>query len=168
MRNAVLAFLAVPLFLTANGAYAETWQVYQEPSHQCHLEYPSSIFMRGTIDDHNFQTFANVVGDISIRIASRANDGNWTPAEIKAEFIKEKGDTLVYDRLKDDYLVLSGYQGDNIFYSKIALSEDRKNLCIMHLSYPTADKLELDAMVTRMSKSFRAQGHRISLVENAN
>ena len=81
--------------------------------------------------------------------------------------MKETEDTPVYDRLKDDYLVLSGFQGENIFYSKIALSEDRRKLCIMHISYPRSEKREFDGIVTRMSRSLRAQAHQISLVESA-
>jgi hypothetical protein len=47
MRIAFLAILMAPICLTAGGAYAETWQVYERTSHQCHFEYPRSIFMRG-------------------------------------------------------------------------------------------------------------------------
>lgn len=166
MQNALPALLTAALFLSANAAHAEVWQIYHEASFQCHLEYPSTIFMKGSIDDDQFQTFANANGDITLRIASRPNEAQWTPEEIKAEFLTNSGDRLVYERLKDDYVVLSGFKDEDIFYSKIALSEDRKNLCIMHIYYPPADKQALDDIVKRMSQSFRAPGHRISLLQD--
>ena len=80
-----------------------------------------------------------------------------TPTEIKAEYIKKKGTKdLVYDRSKKDFLVLSGFNGEMIFYTKIALSSDNETICVMHISYPRKLKRAFDAIVTRMSRSFIA------------
>ena len=137
---------------------------YQDVSRQCHLEYPSSIFMRGSVDEDDFLHFSNFGGDASFRIKSLPNEEILTPGKIKAEFVKKTHSILVYDQEKDDFLLLSGFQSENIFYSKIALSEDRKQLYVLHISYPISDKA-FDGIVLRMAWSFRAKGSRLSLLK---
>ncbi len=165
MKYAFHALLAAGLWFTTGAAYAETWQTYQDDSRLCRVEYPSSLFQRGSVDEDDFLRFSSRSGDASFRIATRPNEGDWTPEDIKAEFVKKTNSILVYDRENDNFLVLSGFRGDSIFYSKISLSEDRKQLCILHISYPSSEKQVFNDIVPRMSRSFRAKGHRITLFE---
>ena len=165
MKHAFLALLGAGLLFSTGAACAETWQTYEDDSRLCRLEYPSSLFHRGSVDDDDFLKFFSRGGDATFRIATRANEGQWSPEDIKAEFVKNTNSILVYDRENENFLVLSGFRGDNVFYSKIALSEDRKQLCILHISYPSSEKQVFNDIVPRMSRSFRAKGHRITLFE---
>jgi hypothetical protein len=142
MKNALLTLLA-GLFMGIEPAHAEIWQAYQDDSQLCRLEYPSSLFSRGTVDDDEFLNFSTREGEASFRIKSVPNQENLTPEEIKAEFVRKTNSVLVYDRENDNFLVLAGFHGESLFYSKIALSEDRKQLCILHISYPSAMKRTL-------------------------
>ncbi len=78
-----------------------------------------------------------------------------SPEKIRKEFVlkRDKKD-LVYDRTNDQFLVLSGYRGANIFYTKIALSPDNKTICVLDIFYPSELKQTFDEEVTRMSLSF--------------
>jgi hypothetical protein len=165
MKDAVLVVLAAGLLLGSEPAHAEIWQPYEDDSRLCRLEYPSSLFQRESIDDDDFLNFSTREGEASFRVKSIYNKENLTPEEIKAEFVRKTNSILIYDRENENFLVLSGFHGDNIFYSKIALSEDRKQLCILHISYSSAMKRAFNDIVPRMSRSFRAKGHRITLFE---
>lgn len=165
MKNALLTLLAAGLLLGSEPAHAEVWQPFQDDARLCRLEYPSSLFQRESIDGDDFLNFSTREGEASFRIKSVSNKENLTPEEIKAEFVRMTNSVLVYDRENDDFLVLSGFHGESIFYSKIAFSEDRKQLCILHISYPSALKRAFNDIVPRMSRSFRAKGHRVTLFE---
>jgi hypothetical protein len=137
-------------------AHAESWANYKED--KCRLKYPVSLFDPGGIDAENFQRFSGPNKDTYFRTIGLPNEEQLTPGEIRAEYIKEKGTTdLVYERTKRDFLVLSGYRGQNIFYTKIALSPDNETICVLHISYPRKAKRAFDAIVTRMSRSFTAE-----------
>ena len=138
--------------------FAESWADYKDGTQKCKLKYASSIFARGAIDSENFQRFSGPNKDTYFRVLGHPNEEQLTPGEIRAEYIKKKGTTdLVYERTTRDFLVLSGYRGKNIFYTKIALSPDNETICVLHLSYPRRAKRAFDAIVTRMSQSFAAE-----------
>jgi hypothetical protein len=61
---------------------------------------------------------------------------------------------ITYNRTKSSFLVLSGYRGRDIFYTKVAVSPDRRVACILDITYPRSLKRQFDGIVTRMSRSF--------------
>lgn len=139
-------------------AHAESWAVYKDDTQKCRLIYASNVFARGGIDAENYQRFSGPNKETYFRIIGLPNEEQLTPREIRAQYIKKKGTTdLVYERTKRDFLVLSGYRGQNIFYTKIALSPDNETICVLHISYPRKAKRAFDAIVTRMSRSFAAE-----------
>ena len=138
-------------------AKAAAWEVYQDDSQKCQLDYASSVFTLGQKDDEDFQRFSGPNKDIYFRVSGLPNEEDLSPREIRAEYIKNRGKSeIVYERTKTDFLVLSGTRDGKIFYSKIAVSPDNKNICVLHIVYPRKDKRAFDAIVTRMSRSFKA------------
>ena len=136
-------------------AHAETWAVYKEDN--CRLTYASSMFQPGGTDAESYRRFSGPNKDTYFRTIALPNEEQLTPAEIRAEYLKNKGTAgLVYERTKRDFLVLSGNRGKNIFYTKVALSPDNETICVLHISYPRKAKRAFDAIVTRMSRSFAA------------
>jgi hypothetical protein len=143
--------------LMATSGEAATWAVYQDDTQKCRLNYASNVFALGEIDEENFQRFAGPNKDTYFRVTSLPNDEQLSPREIRAEYIKNRGKSdLVYERTKRDFLVLSGIRDQKIFYTKIAVSPDNKNICVLHIVYPRKAKRAFDAIVTRMSRSFTA------------
>lgn len=137
---------------------AESWAVYRDDTQKCRLMYANNVFAPGGIDAENFQRFSGLNKDTYFRTIGLPNEEQLTPSEIRAEYIKKRGTTdLVYERTKRDFLVLSGFRGQNIFYTKIALSPDNRTICVLHISYPRKAKRAFDAIVTRMSRSFAAE-----------
>lgn len=147
----IVAALAVP-------AHAESWAVYQDSVDGCLIDYPTNVFSQDALDvAKDFQRFSGPGEDTFFRVMGVDNEDNLGPEEIRTTYLKENapGD-VVYDRTKDDFLVLSGYRGDSIFYTRIAMSSDKRKLCIVEIAYPRAQKRAFDPIVTRMSRSFRA------------
>jgi hypothetical protein len=137
-------------------AHAESWAVYNED--KCRLTYASSLFNRGAMNSEKFQQFYGPDKHTYFRVKGLPNEEKLNPKKIRSEYIKEKGAAdVVYERTKRDFLVLSGYRGQNIFYTKIALSPDNETICVLHISYPRKAKRAFDAIVTRMSRSFTAE-----------
>ena len=158
MKYAVSVILLIFAAVAPNLAHAESWAVYRDDTQKCRLMYASNVFARGGIDAENFQRFSGPNRDTYFRTMGLPNEEQLTPSEIRAEYIKKKGTTdLVYERTKRDFLVLSGYRGQNIFYTKIALSPDNETVCVLHISYPRKAKRAFDEIVTRMSRSFAAE-----------
>jgi len=138
-------------------AHAESWTRYQGGVDRCRLDYPSHLFDLGRMDSEKVQWFSGPDKNTYFRVSSISNEEQLTPREIRAEYVKEKGKAdLVYERTKTDFLVLSGFRGSNIFYTKVALSPDNETVCVLHISYPRKAKRAFDAVVTRMSRSFTA------------
>ncbi len=154
MKHAIPALL---LFLVPIAAVAESWEVYQDEAHGCTLEYASGMFTEDAVDKDKFQRFSGPNKHTYFRVKGLPNQENWTPEQIRAEYIKERGADVVYERTKSDFLVLSGIRDGNIFYTRVALSPDNETICVLDISYPSKKKRAFDALVTRMSRSFAAE-----------
>ena len=153
----VFTLLGMFIGLMTQSGEAATWAVYQDNTQKCRLDYAKNVFTPGEIDDENFQRFTGPNGDTYFRVTGLLNEEQLSPKEIRAEYIKDRGKSdLVYERTKRDFLVLSGIRDQKIFYTKIAVSPNNKNICVLHIVYPQRAKRAFDAIVTRMSRSFTA------------
>jgi hypothetical protein len=153
----VFTLLGMFIGLMAQSGEAATWAVYQDDTQKCRLDYANNVFTPGEIDDENFQRFAGPNSDTYFRVTGLYNEEQLSPKEIRAEYIKDRGKSdLVYERTKRDFLVLSGIRDQKIFYTKIAVSPNNKNICVLHIVYPQKAKRAFDPIVTRMSRSFTA------------
>lgn len=131
-----------------------------EPSffHECTLDYDRSAFVVSSIDSENYRRFSRPDPETYFRVTALANDENMTPEKIRNGYLLKRGrKDLVYDLTKGQFLVLSGYRGQNIFYTKIALSGDNKTICVLDIFYPRKLRRSMDSEVTRMSQSFAAK-----------
>ena len=145
------------LFALPVPGQAATWAVYQDETEKCRLDFANNVFKLGKKDAEDFQRFSGSNKDIYFRVAGLPNDEGLSPREIRAEYIKNRGKAeIVYERTKSDFLVLSGIRDQKIFYSKIAVSPNSKSICVLHIVYPQKAKRAFDAIVTRMSRSFKA------------
>jgi hypothetical protein len=151
------AALAGVTFLVAFPASAQelAWRVYDDAAHGCELDYPGAIFAADTVKPDEPRRFSSSDENIYFRVLGTENTAGWTPAEIKRKYLGSNmpGD-IVYERTKNEFLVLSGYRDGNIFYTKVVVSGDRRVACILDITYPRAMKQRFDEIVTRMSRSF--------------
>jgi hypothetical protein len=156
MRHRVFLLVGA-LFASTIPAQATTWAVYYDETGKCRLNYASSVFRLGQKDAEDFQRFSGPNKNIYFRVAGLPNDEHLSPKQIRTEYIKKRGKSeIVYERTKSEFLVLSGIHNEKIFYSKVAVSPNNQNICVLHIVYPEKMKRAFDVIVTRMSRSFRA------------
>lgn len=157
MNYTVPLLLLIFAGIFPSAAQAKSWAVYNN-TQKCSLMYESSVFSHNEIDAEDFQRFYGPNDDTFFRVIGVPNEEHLTPSQIRAEYIKKRTATdLVYERTDRDFLVLSGYRDNNIFYTKIVLSPNNKTICVLHISYPRKAKRAFDKIVTRMSRSFTAE-----------
>lgn len=138
------------------AAKAESEVVFRQEGHACRLDYDRDLFERGELDGENYLRYAGP-RDSYFKVTAMANDENLTPAQIREQYLKEFGrKDLVYERTRGGFLVLSGYRGNSIYYTKIVMSPDNGTVCVLHIYYPREMKRAFDKRITRMSHSFAA------------
>jgi hypothetical protein len=150
------ALVAALSFGSAISAAQELgWDGYYDSAYGCRLDYPRALFSAQSSEPGQPKRFSASQDDIYFRILGVENNSSWTPEDIKEKYLNANmpGD-VTYQRTKDGFLVLSGYRDGNIFYTKVALSDDRRIACILDITYPRSLKQQFDGVVTRMSRSF--------------
>ena len=158
MKNAVSAMILILGTLFPTAANSESQVVFRQANHECTLDYDRSAFVVSSIDSENYRRFSRPDPETYFRVTALANDENMTPEKIRNGYLLKRGrKDLVYDLTKGQFLVLSGYRGQNIFYTKIALSGDNKTICVLDIFYPRKLRRSMDSEVTRMSQSFAAK-----------
>jgi hypothetical protein len=143
-------------FCSAISAAQELdWDDYRDSAYGCRLDYPRALFSADPPEPGEPQRFSASDDDIYFRVLGVENSSSWTPEDIKEKYLNANmpGD-VTYQRTKDDFLVLSGYRDGNIFYTKVAVSDNRRIACILDITYPPSLKQQFDGIVTRMSRSF--------------
>lgn len=148
-----LVFAALPAESRDEG-----WTVYSDSVHGCRLDYPESLFKRDPFDVmENIQRFSGATADTYFRVMGADNEAGLSPSEVKAKYLKADipGD-VSYERTTGRFLVLSGFRGETIFYTRVAVSPDGRAVCILEVTYPRSKKRDFDGIVTRMSRSFGA------------
>jgi hypothetical protein len=99
------------------------------------------------------QEFASPEGDVSMFI--HEEEGKASLAGKYREELNTIGGnkSVTYKLLKDDFFVVSGYKGDNVYYQKTVLKDGK--LKTFYTEYPKSKKEKMDPVTVRMSRSFK-------------
>jgi serine/threonine-protein kinase len=152
---ALAVVVSIALLTVSARAQTLEWTIYQDSEVGCRLDYPSTVFTLLPRASDEPQRFAGPDERTSFTIIGADNPSGHTTADIRTGYRRAStGDEITYERTTRDFLVVSGYRGDRIFYTKVSISGDGESACILELVYPRADKLKFDRIVTRMSRSF--------------
>jgi hypothetical protein len=158
MRSSLLIAAVVVSFLNTESLAADLqWTVYEDSNFGCVLDYPAVLFRPNDPNPDEPRRFSSKRADVYFRIQGVENANGRTPQAIKKQYLSADipGD-VTYDRTRSDFVVLSGYRGESIFYTKVAVSADRSTACIFEITYPREQKKAFDRIVTRMSRSLRS------------
>jgi hypothetical protein len=150
--------LSVLLLGLAGPALAASgWETFTSQYSGCSIEYPSYIFTPSEQTNADGATrFTSGLAEAALVIAGGSNDKNVSIADIVRIYLEQvEGESITYRRQEPGWAVYSGHRGGLIYYLKAILSKDRRQACVLELRYPPANKLELDFIVSRISKSLR-------------
>jgi hypothetical protein len=155
--NIPVILIAVSFLGTGSLAANLRWTIYKDAGFGCVLDYPAGLFSPEAVPPGKPRLFSSRDGAAYFRIQGVENADRWSPQTIREKYVSANipGD-LTYNRTRSDFVVLSGHRGENIFYTKVAVSSDRLSACILEITYSRAQKNAFDRIVTRMSRSLRS------------
>jgi hypothetical protein len=76
------------------------------------------------------------------------------------EIISVKGDDITYLQRKRNWVVVSGFRGDHIFYRRVTLACGGRSWRHIAFEYPAQQKLAFDGLVTRVSHALASVDER--------
>ena len=79
-------------------------------------------------------------------------DGRSVAAEF-ARLSGRSGEQVTYRRLSNSWFVVSGYRGEDIFYTRVGLACNGHRWHVAELTYPRARKTNMDAEVRYVSNT---------------
>jgi hypothetical protein len=97
--------------------------------------------------------WATADGRAGLSIYSLRNRERYTPAGYLERYLKDRPSEIQYKRVANDFFAVSKYSGRKILYRRCNFS--LQTIHCIDLSYPSDEKSQWDAVVTRISRSLR-------------
>jgi hypothetical protein len=155
-RSLALTF-AIGICASTNVAAAqEKWATYMNPRFGTIADYPASIFTVRDPPPENGdgQSFRSGDGRAQLSIYGAYNAEGDTPQRYLAKLADEG---VSYRRTTARTYVISGTRMDQLFYERCNFQEGKSDIInCFSVTYPAAEKVAWDPIVTRLSKSLRA------------
>jgi hypothetical protein len=152
MRSFFLSTLT--LTLVTGAAYSQDlgWRRYSLPESMTSVEVPTGLFPvdAGPPESGPGRMFRTTDGSADLSVYALRNSGQ-SPAEFLRTHFRLPARAIVYRRVTNDMLTVSGFRGDKIWYARCNFF-GRQLRCVA-LNYPARDKLQWDSVVTRISHS---------------
>ncbi len=141
-------------------AAAETWKLYVNDRFGTAAEYPADRFHPGRPPDNSDGQSFTADDGAALAIFAHLNVDNDKPAHYEAVLRSGSSDYsggVTYRATGSNWLVLSGYRGDLIFYEKYIFAKG-KDIDVIHamvVTYRRDTKAIYDPIAARMAKSLR-------------
>ena len=143
--------------LGARPALAQGWRTYRNPRFGTSIEYPDRFRPGRQPENGAGLGFAGADGaSFSVWGSHNALEHNLAGLEAFTRENRSAGERITYDARGSDWFVIAGTAGDQIFYERYLLSHRGAIVNGFAIRYPARLRKEYDAIVTRMSRSFRA------------
>ena len=152
----LLFFLAFSNHVTAKDV---TYTTYKNGAAEYAIDIPDDIlYGQGELGNHMGQVFKSADMDAKLFTYGEGNPDNQAIDdlyfnELNPEDKDEK--IFTYKALGDDWFVVTGFHGDDVFYIKTILSESTGMIKKFYFSYPKSKKTIYDKITIKMSKSFK-------------
>lgn len=157
LLTAVLCFATAAAPAVAQTSGAPKWRTYQNDRYGTTIDYPDLFKAEPPPDNDDGRRFKSADGaEFAVFASYGALDFDLAGYQ---KYILEKlgpGKAVTYQAHGDDWFVISGTEGDGIFYERYMLSHGKELAEGFVMSYPAALKRTYDPIVARMAKSFRS------------
>jgi hypothetical protein len=135
-----------------------TWAVYRNARAGFALKYPADVFALGENEvDPDDRLLTSKDGRALLRISVMPNEPRQTVGQYRRSLMAERyaDATFDYTPQRDNWFVLSGSVGGEMFYQRITFSCDQRSIHGWILVYPMAERPLFDAIVEGMYRSYR-------------
>lgn len=138
-------------------AKAGDWTTYHNKRFGFTLKYPASVFGGKMADTGNRDDLLLSSGRAILWISANANRSGRSVAAYRHWLIAERfaGATFDYAPQRENWFVLSGTIGDEMFYERVTFACDRQSVHHWLLVYPVAERAYFDAVVEEIHRSYR-------------
>ncbi len=155
----VVAVLGVALSpaLFATSAATDNWLTYHNDRFGTTIDYPDRFKPEPPPANDDGRKFTSADGAEFLVYAS-LNVDEFNLAKFQ-DFVLQNLDSsqvVTYKAHGDNWFVISGTNGANIFYQRHVLSHRGELTESFSIEYPAVAKQDYDAIVARMAKSFRS------------
>jgi hypothetical protein len=142
---------SLTLILVAGSLFATGLQVHGQPAGDDFFSIvPRSWSLEAPEAQSNERRF--VAPDRTAWLSVYATAARSTAPRADLDAIKEvPGGRITYEREERDWIVVSGFRGDRIFYRKAMLACDNRRWHHIDFEYPASRKKAFDRFVTRVS-----------------
>lgn len=138
------------------AAQAGSWQTYVNDRFGTKFTYPADVFGSGE-PSANGDGRRFVADDAQLEMFGWENSGGETASSLRKRLTGSQGyDNVTYSRAGENWLVLSGFRGDKIFYEKYFFRPG--TIEAFGIEFPKAEKPFYAPIVERIEDSFRAGG----------
>jgi hypothetical protein len=161
MRTKLVALsmlLVTAMGNTPSFAQELAWSRYGDRDIGVSVDLPFDVFSddRGPSEKVTGRTFATADGRADVSLYSIPNTAGDTPGVFLEKRLQLPNTSVVYRRVTKRIIAVSGYRRDKIWYARCNFSARLIN-CVA-LNYPTKEKRQWDAIVTRISNSLSSPG----------
>lgn len=161
VKNFFRLFIISGMVLSAlvYSSVAADWQTYRNHEHGFSLEYPADLFtQRGPSENWEGVRFSSKDERRFLSIYGFNNGDELPLKQVRDIIIENYSDREVtYQRLKDNWFVLSGYEKINgeekIFYHRLASNKAGTRFAVFEFVWPLSQRDEIEPLVKRMSHS---------------
>jgi len=157
MKITTFIFLATTMMMVtvAQSARAE-WRDYKNSRFGFEFSYPADLFSPGSAPaNDDGRTFETVDGEANITVWGSYNVLDQTPRSY-LNWVKQEADVVdevTYQRVKNNWVVVSGFKGHMIYYEKTIFSCGGQVMNSIALYYPVTKEKVFNPLVGRITKS---------------
>jgi DnaJ-domain-containing protein 1 len=133
------------------------WALYRNARVGFALKYPADVFTLGGNEiDPDDRLLTSQDGRALLRISVMPNVPRYTVAQYRRSLIAERyaDATFDYTPQRDNWFVLSGSVGGEMFYERITFSCDQRSIHGWLLVYPIAERSSFDRIVEEMHRGY--------------
>lgn len=159
MRALIFIVLFVFGPIVNANAQSTQWSRYSDPRIGVSADVPVEIFTvdQSPSNDLAGRTFKTADGRADLSIYAIPNALAEAPADFMQNRLQLPKAAVVYKRVTNRILAVSGFRGDKIWYARCNFAKTRVN-CIA-MNYPAAEKRDWDDVVTRISNTLSFPGN---------
>jgi hypothetical protein len=143
------------------------WMSHQDDTYGFALSYPSSIFKlvpaaaedaaRDKAEGRSAVTLKSKDGKARLVAGAAINADGISIADYRKQNLAESyaDAKITYARTKDNWFVVSGNRGDEVFYERVLFTCGGRMINIWAMTYPMSEGDLYDRVVERVFKTFR-------------
>ena len=157
-HSLALAFAIGVCALISGVAAQQRWATYTNPRFGTSVDYPADIFSVRDQSPENGdgQSFQTRDGRAQLSVYGQHNAEADTPQSYLEKCVDRQG--ISYRHATERSYIVSGTSDGNIFYQRCNFPANLDGIIdCLNVSYPAQEKITWDPIVTRLSRSLRAE-----------